>query len=119
SAPPPPRAGGGAAGPPAPRGTCVFPPPLGEGFGGVCGVPPPAAPPPTTPHEGPAMRTPRLPCPVLLLLLAAASPAFADELLPPTKSIEEVVDHYVEARLQQENVTPAPQAEDANLVRRL
>src|SRR5262245_10022230 len=65
------------------------------------------------------MRTPRLPCPVLLLLLAAASPAFADELLPPTKSIEEVVDHYVEARLQQENVTPAPQAEDANLVRRL
>src|SRR5205085_4264196 len=65
------------------------------------------------------MRTPRLPGLVLALLLAAASPSFADELLPPTKPIEEVVDHYVEARLRQENVTPVPQAEDVNLVRRL
>ena len=35
------------------------------------------------------------------------------------KPIEEVVDHYVEARLKQEGVTPAAQADDANLVRRL
>jgi hypothetical protein len=65
------------------------------------------------------MRTLRFPAPALALLLVAVSPAFADELLPPGKPIEEVVDHYVEARLRQEGVTPAPQAEDANLVRRL
>src|SRR5205809_7930316 len=65
------------------------------------------------------MRTPRRPCPALALLLAAVCPTFADELLPSTKPIEAVVDHYVEARLRQESVTPAPQAEDANLVRRL
>jgi hypothetical protein len=65
------------------------------------------------------MRTPRSLSPALVLLLVAASPSLADELLPPAKPIEEVVDHYVEARLRQESVTPAPQAEDVNLVRRL
>src|SRR3954453_4508923 len=65
------------------------------------------------------MRTPRLLSPAFALLLAAACPSLADELLPSGKPIEEVVDHYLEARLRQEGVTPAPQAEDANLVRRL
>src|SRR5262249_50296560 len=61
----------------------------------------------------------------LALLLAAPGAdatglaAFADELLPASKPIEEVVDHYIDTRLRQESVTPAPQADDANLVRRL
>lgn len=43
----------------------------------------------------------------------------AGELLPPEKSIEEVVDHYIQARLDTEKITPAPQANDANLIRRM
>src|SRR5262245_38358115 len=65
------------------------------------------------------MRTPHLPASAVALLLIAAAPSLADELLPPGKPIEEVVDYYVAARLQQQGVTPAPQADDANLVRRL
>ncbi len=65
------------------------------------------------------MRTLRLTFSALALLLAGTSPAFADELLPSGKPIEEVVDHYIDARLRQQGVTPAPQADDANLVRRL
>src|SRR5262245_56231617 len=65
------------------------------------------------------MRTLRLTVSALTLLLAGASPTFADDLLPSSKPIEEAVDHYVDARLRQEGVTPAPQADDANLVRRL
>jgi hypothetical protein len=45
--------------------------------------------------------------------------ALAEELLPAERSIEEVVDHYVEARLTKEGITPAASASDANLVRRL
>src|SRR5262249_6198028 len=65
------------------------------------------------------MRTLRLTVSALTLLLAGASPTFADDLLPSGKPIEEAVDHYVDARLRQEGVTPAPQADDATLVRRL
>jgi len=65
------------------------------------------------------MRTLRLTVPALALLLAGTSPTRADDLLPSGKPIEEVVDHYIDARLRQESVTPAPQADDANLVRRL
>lgn len=43
----------------------------------------------------------------------------AGELLPPEKSIEEVVDHYIQVRLDTEKITPAPQANDANLIRRM
>lgn len=43
----------------------------------------------------------------------------AGELLPPEKTIEEVVDHYVQARLDVEKVAPVGQASDANLIRRL
>src|SRR5205085_8306667 len=39
--------------------------------------------------------------------------------LPPDRPIEQAVDHYVDALLKQEDVRPAPQADDANLVRRL
>src|SRR5262249_20990089 len=71
------------------------------------------------------MRTLRLTLPAVALLLVAPGTnatglaARADELLSASKPIDEVVDHYLDARLRQENVTPAPQADDANLVRRL
>jgi hypothetical protein len=57
------------------------------------------------------------------LLLGAlfvwSSTAAAGELLPPERPIPEVIDHYIGLRLKQAGVTPAPQADDATLVRRL
>jgi hypothetical protein len=55
----------------------------------------------------------------LSLLFAGASFAMAAELLPADKPIEEAVDHYVDAKLKEANVKPAPQVDDANLIRRL
>src|SRR5262245_22449970 len=52
-----------------------------------------------------------------LTLVRAAQPAPA--LLPPDRPIEQVVDHYLDAALQQAKVRPAPQADDAALLRRL
>jgi hypothetical protein len=51
--------------------------------------------------------------------LAAGSRAFAGDLLPPSKTISDAVDHYIEAKLKEAKVTPAGQADDANLLRRL
>jgi hypothetical protein len=56
---------------------------------------------------------------VVAVLLANGSPAAADDLLPPDRPIEDVVDHYVDARLKEEGITPAPPAGDANFIRRL
>lgn len=57
----------------------------------------------------------------LLLLCAIAWPvsALADELLPPDKSIAEVVDAYVDAAFQREAVVPAPPADDSTFIRRV
>jgi hypothetical protein len=55
----------------------------------------------------------------LAVLLASGPLAAADELLPPGQPIEQVVDHYLDARLQEEGITPAGPADDANLLRRL
>jgi hypothetical protein len=54
-----------------------------------------------------------------LTVLALPTPARADGLLPPDKPIPEVVDFYIDAQLKEENLTPAPPADDANLLRRL
>lgn len=54
----------------------------------------------------------------LLFVCAFTVPLRADELLPPEKSIEEAVDHYVAARQKALGVEPAPLADDANLLRR-
>ena len=43
----------------------------------------------------------------------------AGELLPPEKPIHEVIDHYIQARLDVEKVAAGPQATDANVIRRL
>jgi len=55
-----------------------------------------------------------------LLALALAPPSIlsGEQLLPPHQEIAAVVDRYVDARLQKRDITPAPQADDANLLRR-
>lgn len=55
----------------------------------------------------------------LLALVFAPSLSRADELLPPTLPVEQVVDRYVDARLQEAGIAPAPPADDANFIRRL
>jgi hypothetical protein len=53
------------------------------------------------------------------LVLAAGSPTQAAELPPPDLQIEQVVDQLVDAQLKAENVTAAPLADDATVIRRL
>ena len=58
----------------------------------------------------------------ILAVLAAEGRVRADEppaLLPPTQPIEQVVDHYIDQKLKEDNVRPAGPADDATLVRRL
>jgi hypothetical protein len=58
----------------------------------------------------------------LVLLGLRAAVAAADEpttLLPPDRPIEQAIDHYIDAQLQAEKITPAPRASDATLLRRL
>ncbi len=53
------------------------------------------------------------------VLLAVPAPmVLSEELASADRPIHEVIDHYINARLQQESVTPAPLADDANLIRR-
>src|SRR5262245_38727484 len=66
--------------------------------------------------RGPSMRLSRLAL-VLLLLVGSALPAA--ELLPPEKPIADVIDAYIDAKLNSTKTTPAPQADDYTLVRRL
>jgi Protein of unknown function (DUF1549)/Protein of unknown function (DUF1553) len=55
-----------------------------------------------------------------LVLGLGASPGVADDtLLPANRPVEEVIDHYINARLKEENITPAPAAPAAELIRRL
>jgi Protein of unknown function (DUF1549)/Protein of unknown function (DUF1553) len=56
---------------------------------------------------------------VVVAVLGVRVPLPADEPLPPNRPIPEVIDHYVGLKLKQNNITPAPQADDATLVRRL
>src|SRR5262249_20910075 len=54
-----------------------------------------------------------------LVLLVIASVAPAAELLPADKPTPEAIDHYVDAKLRAANTTPAQQADDYTLIRRL
>src|SRR5262245_52921466 len=60
-------------------------------------------------------------CRFLLPLLGAlfAPPLFGDDLFPPSTPIEVAIDHYIDAKLTEQGITPAAQADDATLVRRL
>lgn len=63
----------------------------------------------------------RITPPILALLafVLGPSPIEADELLPRTLTIEQVVDQYIEARLHEANLQPAHPAGDAHFLRRL
>jgi Protein of unknown function (DUF1549)/Protein of unknown function (DUF1553) len=61
----------------------------------------------------------RLPLGLLAVLAAGFSPAVAEELLPADRPIAEVIDQYVGLKLKKAAVAPAPQTDDATLVRRL
>lgn len=50
---------------------------------------------------------------------AIASVAPAEELLPADRPIPEVVDHYIDAELQKREITPAAQAGDHEVIRRI
>jgi hypothetical protein len=54
-----------------------------------------------------------------LLPLVLAISARADDLLPPSKPLEEAIDYYIDVNLKQAGIQVAPPADDANLVRRL
>src|SRR2546423_1612265 len=54
---------------------------------------------------------------LILLLIVPALPAA--DLLPPDKSIPEAIDHYVDVKLKTAGLTPAAQADDYTLIRRL
>ncbi|HVK15302.1 MAG TPA: DUF1549 domain-containing protein [Fimbriiglobus sp.] len=63
------------------------------------------------------MRTLR---PLLAAIATLAVPAArGGELLPATRPVEQAINHYVDALLTRDEITPAPQADDATLVRRL
>src|SRR6476659_1456391 len=54
-----------------------------------------------------------------LALFVAAMPTRAADLLPADRPIDQVIDHYVDALLKKDNITPAPMADDATVIRRL
>ena len=56
---------------------------------------------------------------VVIVTLGWSLVSRAADLLPPDRPMAEVIDHYIDAKLKQACVTPAPQAEEATLVRRL
>ena len=62
------------------------------------------------------MRLTRLVLPALLL---AACVARSADPLPPDRPIPAAIDHYVDAKLKSAGVTPAAQADDYTLIRRL
>lgn len=56
---------------------------------------------------------------LVLLGCTLAAQAQSLTLLPPDRSVEQVVDHYINAALQEAKVKPVPLTDDASLVRRL
>ncbi len=56
---------------------------------------------------------------VVIVTLGWSLVSRAADLLPPDRPMAEVIDHYIDAKLKQAGVTPAPQAEETTLVRRL
>jgi hypothetical protein len=51
-------------------------------------------------------------------LVLAGRAAVGDDLLPRETPIEAAIDHYLDAKLQRAGISPAPQADEANLLRR-
>ena len=58
-------------------------------------------------------------CVAICVLASVAQSTRAADLLPADRPIAEVIDHYTDEKLKAAGVTPAPQADDATIVRRL
>src|SRR5688500_5261797 len=71
-----------------------------------------------TPMRIGCMRCFRLVALALVSVATLAAAVRADDLLPPDTPIEQAIDHYLRVRLAQANIVPAPQADDATLLRR-
>jgi hypothetical protein len=71
------------------------------------------------PIKEPTMRMLGVTLGVLAMFAAGLSSAAAGAPLPAETPIANAIDRYIDARLQQEGITPAPAADDANLLRRL
>jgi hypothetical protein len=56
---------------------------------------------------------------VCFVLLSLHHAQASDGLLPPNQPMEQVIDHFVDAKLKTEKVTPSAQIDDANLIHRL
>jgi IS5 family transposase len=56
---------------------------------------------------------------IILTLGLYTQLACADELLPQDRSIESAIDHYVDSLIASDEIKPADQVDDLNLVRRL
>jgi hypothetical protein len=65
------------------------------------------------------MHVARWSCVAVFLWAAGVGLCWAGDLLPPETPIPEAIDHYIEAQLADEDITPAPPADEATLVRRL
>jgi hypothetical protein len=65
------------------------------------------------------MRTLRFTLAFVAMLVVSPALIRADDLLPADQPIEQTIDHYLDARLKEEGIEPAAQADDANLIRRL
>jgi Protein of unknown function (DUF1549)/Protein of unknown function (DUF1553) len=65
------------------------------------------------------MRMLYLPLTILAVLAAGQDRVSADDLLPPTQPIDQVVDHYIDQKLKEDDLKPAGPADDATLIRRL
>lgn len=55
----------------------------------------------------------------LVVLLLVLPVVVAEDLEPASKSIAEVVDHYIERGWQEQGIKPAPLVDDATMIRRL
>jgi hypothetical protein len=56
---------------------------------------------------------------LVVSVLIAGSAVRAAEPLPAGRAIQDVIDHYVDARLKEAGIPAAPLADDSNLIRRL
>ncbi len=72
-----------------------------------------------TPLKSNSLRWVWLGAVAVVALGAVGSAAGAEELLAPDRPIAQVIDHYVDLKLQKAKIAPAPPADPATFVRRL
>src|SRR5262245_48108995 len=61
----------------------------------------------------------RIACCAVATVALAALPLVADDLAPPDRPVEDVVDQYIDAGLATAGISAAPAADDANFIRRV